>query len=145
MEKQTRGNRYALAALKRQRGETAGRIVELKKKLEWAEQQLVHLDSTLKIFDPQAKPDQIPTARPKRMKLFKQGELSGTLIDALRKAGCPISTEELVTAVLAKGEYNEDARPALLPRIRSSLLYLRTRERIIQLHKGRKAMWKLDE
>jgi hypothetical protein len=145
MEKQTRGNKYALAALKRQRAEMAGKIVELKKKLEWAENQLVHLDGTLKLLDPTSEPSQLPTARPKRMKLFKQGELSGTLIDVLRKAEGPLLTDELATSVLRKLGYEDEARPAMTPRIRSSLLYLCGKDRVTRLHRGRKAMWKLDE
>jgi hypothetical protein len=39
-------NKYALAALKDRRATMAGEIVQLKRKLKWAQGQLEHLDAT---------------------------------------------------------------------------------------------------
>jgi hypothetical protein len=138
------GNRYALAALKRQRGTLAGEIVTLKKRLAWAESQLIHVDATLHLLDPATDATTLPTIRPqKRIKLFRQGELSQTVRDVLRRAGKPLQTQEVVTAVLAAGGLGESARPALAPRVRGNLAYLETSKKVVKTGKGRGVLWAL--
>jgi hypothetical protein len=45
-----------------------------------------------------------------RIKLFRQGELGRLTIDAHRRAGKPLGTHEVVTALLEAGGYGESAR-----------------------------------
>ena len=139
------GNRYALSALKDKRATLAGEIAQLKNKLAWAESQLKHLDATIQIFEPVADPSAIPNKRPKkRVKLFRQGELSRTILDCLRTADGPMRTYDVVSAVLMALGHEEAARPALTPRVRSNLQYLQTRAgRVAKLGSGGNARWTL--
>jgi len=141
------GNRYALTALRDRRASLAGEIVSLKKKLAWAEGQLVHLDATLRLFDPAYQEGDIaPRKIYKRIKFFRQGELSRHILDALRKAGKAASTAEVVTAVLEAMGHGEEARPALAPRVRTNLQYLeKQREKVAKSGAGRGARWTLSE
>jgi hypothetical protein len=138
------GNRYALAALKRQRGLLAGEIATLKKRLAWAEGQLVHVDATIHLLDPAIVTDALPTVRPqKRIKLFRQGELGRLIIDALRRAGKPLGTADVVSAVMAAGKHAEPARAALAPRVRGNLAYLEKSAKVAKRGRGSSVTWTL--
>jgi hypothetical protein len=138
------GNKYALAAMKDQRARLAGEIITLQKRLAWAQEQIRHVDASLQLLDPQLFPDLIPAKRPqKRIKLFHQGELSRLVIDALRRAGKPLGTHAVVTAVLAAGGHGEAARPALAPRVRGNLAYQEGRGAVTKVGKARSATWTL--
>jgi hypothetical protein len=47
-----KGNAYALAALKRKRGEMLGEIVRMKRMLAYRQEQLAHIDATITALDP---------------------------------------------------------------------------------------------
>jgi hypothetical protein len=138
------GNRYALTALKQQRGTLAGEIASLKNRLVWAQEQLIHVDAALQLLDPQLFPDLIPARRPrKRIKLFRQGELGRMIVDALRRAGKPVRTHDVVSAVLRAGGHHESVRPALAPRVRGNLAYLSAQQKVKKIGGGREASWAL--
>ncbi|MGH6870869.1 MAG: hypothetical protein ACREHE_05115 [Rhizomicrobium sp.] len=140
------GNKYALAALKRQRATLAGEIIDLKKRLAWAQQHIRHVDASLQLLDPQLFPNLIPAKRPqRRIKLFRQGELSRLVIDALRRAEKPMGTREIVTALLKAGGHSESARPALAPRVRGNLAYQERRGKVIKAGSGSKVIWALSK
>lgn len=138
------GNRYAITALKDKRASLAGEVIQLKKKLEWAEAQLRHVDATLALFDPKADPNAIPNKRPlKRVKLFRQGELNRLILDALRTADGPQRTQDIVSALLIALGHDENARTALSPRVRANLQYLMKRGEVAKIGGGRDARWAL--
>jgi hypothetical protein len=83
----SRGDRYALTALRNKRASLASEIVQLERKLRHCRESLVHVDATLKLLDPEAEPEAIPNKRPlKRIKLFRQGELGRMILGTLREA-----------------------------------------------------------
>lgn len=138
------GNRYAISALKEQRARLAGEIAHMKKKIAWAGDQLKHIDATLRIFEPTGDPNAIPNMRPrKRVKLFRQGELGRLIFDALRRAGEPITTSAVVTALVAATGNDETARPALAPRVRGNLAYQHGRKAVVKVGDGRETRWAL--
>ena len=144
MKQTDNGNRYALAALKTQRGRLAGEIADLKKRLAWAEGQLVHVDATIHLLSPSTDTGSLPAIRPqKRIKLFRQGELGRMIIDALRRAGKPLETRDVVTAVLKAGGHGESARPAMAPRVRGNLAYLERAKKVTKTGKAASAKWSL--
>jgi hypothetical protein len=139
-----KGNMYALAALKNQRASLAGEIAHMKKRLAWAEEQIRHVDASLQLLDPQLFPHLIPAKRfQKRLKLFRQGELGRMIIDALRRAGKPLGTRDVVTALLKAGGHGESARPALTPRARGNLCYLEKRRKVSKSGRGMAVKWTL--
>lgn len=138
------GNQYAIKALKDQRATLAGEIEQYKRKLAWAQKQIRHVDATLHLLDPLANPAAIPPKRPqKRIKLFRQGELGRHIIDALRRAGRPLASAEIVSAVIEQGGLGEAARVTLSGRIRGNLAYLERMSKVTKLGAGREAKWTL--
>lgn len=139
------GNRYALAALKDKRATLAGEIAALKKQLAWKAEQLAHVDATIAVFDPAYDAATQKLKRPrKRVKLYRQGELSRSVIDVLRRAGKPLSTPEIVSRLMEAQGHGEDARNALTPRVRSNLQYLhRQRGTVEKVGTGRNCLWAL--
>jgi hypothetical protein len=138
------GNKYALAALKDKRATLAGEIADLKKQLQWRQQQLDHVDACLTIFEPGFDIDAIGKKLVRRrVKLFRQGELGRLIVDALRRAGKPLGTHEIVTALLEAGGHGESARSALTPRVRGNLAYQEGRRVVRKLGRSSGATWEL--
>jgi hypothetical protein len=138
------GNRYALSAMKNRRAELAGEIAALEKQAAWKRSQLAHLDATLVLFG-EGDPDAIKAVKPyKRIPLFKQGELSQTVRDALRRAGKPLSLGEVVAAVMADMGQSKGAIPAMRHRVRASLDYLlRHKASVTKAGRGKGVTWAL--
>ena len=115
----SRGDRYALSALRNRRALLSAEIVQLEGQLRHRRNMLVHDDATLKLLDPSIETDDIPNKRlPKRIKLFRQGELGRMILGVLRDAdGQPISTAAIVTAIIRAGGHGEAARPTVAPRV----------------------------
>ena len=140
-------NKYALAALKRKRAAFAGEILDYKKKIKWREEQLKHLDATIRVFEPDFDIESIPASRPqKRVKLFRQGELGRMLLDALRKADEPLSSREIAAEVIQAMGHSESSLPAMAQRVRSNLSYHEKQTgRVVKVGKGADAKWKLPD
>lgn len=140
-----KGNRYAIAALRDRRATLAGEIIRYKQGIRDREEQLSHLDATLRILDPEYRADTIPPKRIRRVKLFGGGELNRLIIDALRRAeGKPLSNGEIADAIIAVKGYGADARHALIRRVRANLSYLlRHRGSVVKSGERLQARWRL--
>jgi hypothetical protein len=140
----SRGNLYALAALKSQRGILAAEIVQLKRQLRHRKEMLIHVDATLRLLDPEIKVDSIrPKRAPKRIKLFRQGELGRLIIDAIRRSPDGVSAKEIVTALLKVGGHGESVRGTLSPRVRGNLAYLGSQGKVVKDGSGDTTVWRL--
>lgn len=139
----SRGDRYALSALRNKRAAIASDIMQTERKLQHLRSSLVHVDATLKLLDPEADPEAIPTKRPTaRVKLFRQGELSRMVLDALRRAPVSgISAPHIVSEILATGGHSESARKAVSGRVRGTLAYLVRGGRVRKVGSFRDAKW----
>ncbi len=141
----SRGDRYALSALKNKRATIASEIVHLQAQLRHRKDMLVHVDATLQLLDPSIEPGAIRNKRrPKRIKLFRQGELGRLILGALRQADGQLSTAAIVSAVIAAGGHGEDARKAMAPRVRGNLSYLLRRKMVSKMGEGRMVRWCLE-
>ena len=85
-------------ALKQKRAEVSGRIADLEERTKQMRADLVHIDATLVLFDPEARPDEI---RPKkalkgRTGYFKAGEISRRCREAVRVSAEPLSCDDVV-------------------------------------------------
>jgi hypothetical protein len=79
------------------------RIVHLERQLRHRKDTLGHVDATLRLLDPSIDAKAIPNKRyPKRVKLFRQGELGRLILGALRDGNCqPVTPcERLLAAFL---------------------------------------------
>ena len=140
-----KGNQYAIAALKEKRATVASEIVQLKSRLRHRAELLVHIDCTLKAFDPSINVDAIRNKRllPQRVHIFKQGELGRLILGVLRKADRPLSTPEIVAGALAVRNFGPDARAGMAHRIRPNLAYLEKRGMVVKGGSGKQARWEL--
>lgn len=121
----SRGDRYALSALRNKRASLASEIVQLERQLRHRKEALGHVDATLRLLDPSVDIDAIPSKRiVKRIKLFRQGELGRLIVGVLRDADTPISTQAITTAILRAGGHKESARRTMSGRVRGNLAYL---------------------
>jgi len=138
----TRGDRYALTALRNKRATIAAEIVQLERQLRHRRENLVHVDATLRLLDPSAEPDSIPNKRiPKHINLFRQGELSRLVMDTLRMAQGSLGTADVVAAILQAGGHGEAARRNVAPRVRSNLQSLWKQRKVTKAGSGTGARW----
>ena len=141
-----KGNRYAIAALKDRRATLAGEIVKFKQGIRDREEQLSHLDATLRILDPDYRADTIAPKRLRRVKLFGGGELNRLIADALRRAeGKPLSTPQIADRIIEAKGYGHDAKAALIRRVRANLSYLLRNGRVEKKGERATARWRLPE
>ena len=140
-----KGNRYALSALKDKRATLAGEIVQLKRQIRARQDSLSHLDATIRLLDPEFNSNSIlPKRASGRVRLFRQGELGRLILGALRKAeGRPLSTAEVVLAVMEAKEAPESARATMAPRVRSNLAYQLRRGMVVSDPTNGSRVWGL--
>lgn len=142
-----KANQYAIAALKDRRAAMAGEVKSLKDQIAYRQDQLAHLDATIRLLDPNFPVDTIPPKRPRRVKLFKHGELGRLILDSLRRAnGKAISNQEIAKAIADHEGYGDAAIPALALRVRGNLTYqYRERRTVTKTGDRLTARWKLSE
>lgn len=138
-------NRYAIHALKDRRATLAGEIQQFKQGIRDREEQLTHLDATLRVLDPSYRADTIAPKRIRRVKLFGGGELNRLIIDALRRAdGKPLSTPAIADRIIEVKGYGKEAKHALIRRVRANLSYLlRHRSAVEKTGNRLTAKWRL--
>ncbi len=140
-----KGNQYAIAALKDRRATLAGEIVRFKQGIHDRQEQLAHLDATLRILDPGYRSDTIAPKRLRQVKLFGQGQLNRLIHDALRRAeGKPLSVPEIADAIIVAKGYGQEAKHALIRRVRANLSYLRRRGTVEKTGERMTARWVLN-
>jgi hypothetical protein len=110
-------------ALIEKRSEVGGIIADLEERTRQARADLAHIDATLRLFDPDAIPQQIRNKRPahQRSGLFANGEISRRVREALRDAQGPIATESIVRQAIADKGLDAEDKPARQAMIRSFL------------------------
>jgi hypothetical protein len=136
------GNRYALTALKRKRATLAGEIADFEKRAAWKRTQLEKLDATIELFGESV--EKIRAVKPyKRIALFKQGELSTAVRDALRRAGKPLLLGDVVIGAISELKLDETAVPALRHRVTASLAYLMRKGAVTKAGRGMRVVWSI--
>jgi hypothetical protein len=140
-------NPFAIAALKERRASMSGEVNALEDRLRHLRQSIVHLDATLRLFAPDLDPDSIPDKRNyKRVKLFGQGELNRLIFSALRKGNRPMTTAEVVAAVVQELGHSPDAAKGMANRVRANLHYLCKERGTVTKEGGRlSARWSIAE
>jgi hypothetical protein len=108
---------------------------------------LVHLDPTLRLFDPKAEPGIIPARRPyRRRSWFSDGELPRRILDTLRTSSEPLSASAVTANVMtAKGMDTSDAATLLMIR-KGVQSYLRRQSGALVHPAGRKdrdSLWRV--
>ena len=139
------GNQHALHALRERRASLDGELRECERRLRYLKEMLGHLDATLGLLDPSSDPKAIKAKRPyKRVKLFGAGKLNRLILDALRRANGPLSTQGVIDAVVADVGIGPDAVAGMRGRIRSNLLYLaKVRGSVVKEGERETARWSI--
>jgi len=137
-------NHYGFAALKQKRAEITGRIKTLRQEIQKLENDLAHLDATMRLFDPSYPVESVKPRRAERLHLFKQGQLIRLVLDALRHGKKPLSTAEVATYVVKAIGQDESARPIIHNRVRASLAHLeKVRGLVVKVGERTNARWQL--
>ena len=93
---------HVIGALRNKRSELAGIVLGLEQQLVQRRASLTHLDATMRLFDPQLRPEDI---RPRRRRTcnawFRPGECLRLIYDVLRDAPEPATTRELAERIVA--------------------------------------------
>ena len=102
----------AITTLRTKRAEIADALEGLGRQVEQRRTDLLHVDATLRLFDPDAEAAPRPKgAVRKRNDWFKPGECRRRIHDVLRDAVTPVTTRAIVEAVMAaKTMPAEDSR-----------------------------------
>lgn len=97
------------------------------------------------MLDPSISVDDIPNKRlPKHVNIFRQGELSRLVVGVLREAdGRPLSTLEIVAAIMESQGVGSEAKAAIRARVRSNLAYLERRGKVEKKGDRVSARWLL--
>jgi hypothetical protein len=133
--------RFTLTTLQKKRASLAGEIDDFKRKIAHRETALAHVDAVLRLLAPDANPATIPSRRPRRVKLFRQGQLGRMILGILRKAEGPLSTDAIVARIISENRLPSEARKALGARVRSNLAYQAKIGRVAKSDSGTKARW----
>ncbi len=95
--------RHVIGALRDKRAELAGILRQLEQQLAQHRVNLAHLDATMRLFDPEIRPNDI---RPKRLRArnawFRPGECLRLIYDELREAAQPATTRELAERIMRR-------------------------------------------
>ena len=99
--------KQAKFTLERQHAELAGKALEKKAEGERIHQAMRHVEAVLKLLDPSYSLRGISVRRRKPNPYFKRGTVFRAALDALRRAGKPMTAAEITLAMLAaKGFQN---------------------------------------
>lgn len=95
------GEPHVISALSNKRAELAGIVSQLERQLAQQHANLAHLDATMRLFDPDIRPNKI---RPKQQRArsiwFRPGECLRLIYDALREAAQPMTTRQLADRII---------------------------------------------
>ena len=103
---------HVICGLRDKRAELAGMVNRLEQELAQHRASLVHLDATMRLFDPDIRPEAI---RPRQLRAhndwFRPGECLRLIYDVLRDAAQPVTTRDLAGRIIAaKGIADADTR-----------------------------------
>jgi hypothetical protein len=92
-----------VSGLVAKRGELAGQVEHYRQELQRLVEQLVHVDATIRLFDPSYELNGIRTSKQgQRSERFRPGECQRLVLEALRDAVEPLSGRALTQTVLAR-------------------------------------------
>jgi hypothetical protein len=92
---------HVIGVLRHKRAELAGMLRQLEEQLVQHRANLTHVDATMRLFDPDIRPQDIRPKPPRaRNAWFRQGECLRLIYDQLREAAQPVTTRELAERIM---------------------------------------------
>jgi len=136
---------HVMHALRNKRAELAGTLIQLEQQLVRQRADLTHLDATMRLFDPDIQPNEIPSKqRRPHSAWFRHGECLRLIYDELRDASQPMTTRELterIVRVKAIPADDDRSRGLMQKTLLSSLN--RAKETIARIESGGVVSWRL--
>jgi hypothetical protein len=136
---------HVMHALRNKRAELAGTLIQLEQQLVRQRADLTHLDATMRLFDPDIQPNEIPSKqRRPHSAWFRHGECLRLIYDELRDAPQPMTTRELterIVRVKAIPADDDRSRELMQKTLLSSLN--RAKETIARIENGGVVSWRL--
>jgi hypothetical protein len=137
----------AVNALRNMRSRIAGEIEMHGREIDRLRAELVHLDYTLKLFDPALDPEDLPALqrRPRRTEWFAKGEVTQRVYEAARDKGIIWPREIAKAAMVAKGipETDKLTTRDIISRFANVVYDLTRRGQLEKIGHGQGARWKL--
>ena len=137
----------AVNALRRMRAKIAGEIDMHARELGRLRATLIHIDATLRLFDPETDPHDIPALRqhPRRTKWFAHGEVTRRIYEAGRDDGVVWPRELARRAMADKGISEADKKIAqeVIATFAHVAAYLTRRGKLVKIGRGPGARWTL--
>lgn len=135
---------HVISALKSKRSELLGLVNHYEKELREIINSINHIDSTLKIFDPEI---ELSTIKPKQYrkynKLFRNGELSRLILEVFRDLGCSLTCEQ-VSEEIKKRKQLEHHIKDLNGTVRRSLYHHEKKNILKRINNGKELnQWEL--
>jgi len=136
---------HVISALREKRAELSGTVRQIEQQLAQHRSNLAHLDATMRLFDPNVRPQDIRPRRPhQRNAWFRPGECLRLIYDELREASEPLPTRDLAERIIGRRAIKPDAersRDLIQRTILSSLN--RAGATITRLQRGGTVCWQL--
>src|SRR5690242_8099927 len=137
----------AVAALRNMRSRIAGEIEMHSREIDRLRAELVHLDATMQLFDPETEPTDIPALRryPRRTEWFARGEVTQRLYEAFREQKT-IWPRQLAKQAMAEKSIPESDKKVLreiVARFCNVAYDLTRRGKLVKISHGKGARWQL--
>jgi hypothetical protein len=136
---------HVIGGLRNKRSELAGQVTSLEQQLVEHRAALTHLDATMRLFDPEIRPEEIgPRQRRMCNAWFRPGECLRLIYDVLREAPQPMATREVVERVteLKSISFTDERQRALLQKTILASLN-RARDTIERVETGGVVRWRV--
>jgi hypothetical protein len=137
----------AVDALRNMRARIAGEIEMYSREIDRLRAELVHLDATMQLFDPETEPSNIPALRryPRRTRWFARGEVTQRIYEAFREQEVIWPREIAKQAMLENGiaEADKKVRKNITALFTNVTYYLTRRGKLVKIGRGEDARWKL--
>jgi hypothetical protein len=133
-------NNHVISALRRKRAEIAGLIPDVERRLASLREAVVSIDVTLRLFDPDAKPEDIKPKRTyKRRTSLARRELPRLVADEIRKASAPLSAHAI--AVLVASGKGTEGDEAIAKQVSVTLNQMLRRGAVMRTGENGAALW----
>src|SRR5215212_7069610 len=127
----------AVSALRNMRSRIAGEIEMHSREIDRLRAELVHLDATMQLFDPDTDPSDVPALRryPRRTEWFARGEVTQRIYETFRTQDVIWPREIAKRAMAEKGisETDKKIMEDIVARITSVAYYLTRRGKLVKI------------
>ena len=140
------GTTYVISGLRQKRARIAGEITHARNIVAKRSEELVAIDTVLRLFSPDTDPELIPAIKPASHGLFfRYRELGRICIDVLREAGKPVTLEHIASVAIEIKGLPDDTRLRKHVRdtARASLLRMARKGTVQRVMRGPDDWWEL--